>query len=243
MSLIVGPGITIEGGISVAPSLPFTGIVGSLLFAGGSTSHGGSYLSLVPGITIGGGAYCIEGWFRLPNFTSAYGIMGANADYGLSLFVTNSTNISTDSYGGRGAFSYTVPTMSINTWYYFALTRNSSNKETLFLGSTPGGTATRSTTGLNTNNLNYNTSGNTTNDIATYYGQEWPGYLTNIRVVNGSTPYDPNLTSITVPSSALTAITNTQYLMLGDTITGDASGVQTVTSHGTVSQSSSQKPF
>jgi len=221
----------------------YSGLAGSLLFAGGSTSHGGSYLSLVPGITIGGGAYCIEGWFRLPNFTQAYGIMGANADYGLSLFVVNSTTFTTDGYGGRGTFTYTVPTMSINTWYYFALTRNSINKETLFLGSTPGGTATRSTTGLATNNLNYNTSGNTTNDIATYYGQEWPGYLTNIRVINGSTPYDPNLTSITVPNQPLTSITNTQYLMLCDTITGDASGVQTVTSHGTITQTSTIKPF
>ena len=35
------------------------GLAGSLQFAGGSTSHGGSYLSLVPGITISGGAYCI----------------------------------------------------------------------------------------------------------------------------------------------------------------------------------------
>jgi Concanavalin A-like lectin/glucanases superfamily len=242
MVTIVGPGITIGNGVIIYPNglIP---LAGSLSFAGGSTSHGGSYLSLVPGITIGGGAYCIEGWFKLPNFTQAYGIMGANADYGLSLFVGSSTSFTSDSYGGHGAFSYTVPTMSINTWYYFALTRNSSNKETLFLGSTPGGTAARSTTGLATNNLNYNTSGNTTNDIATYYGQEWPGYLTNIRVVNGSTPYDPNLTSITVPNQPLTAITNTQYLMLGDSTTSDASGVQTVTSHGTVTQSSSQKPF
>jgi hypothetical protein len=240
------PNFNINGGWTVGNGWglqSYSNLAGSLLFAGGSTSHGGSYLSLVPGITISGGAYCIEGWFRLPNFTQAYGIMGANADYGLSLFIANSTTFTTDSYGGRGTFSYTVPTMSINTWYYFALTRNSSNKETLFLGTTAGGTATRSTTGLSTNNLNYNTSGNTTNDIATYYGQEWPGYLTNIRVVNGSTPYDPNLTSITVPYAPLAAITNTQYLMLGDTVTGDASGVQTVTSHGTITQTSSVKPF
>jgi len=236
----IGGGWTVGNGWELQS---YSNLAGSLLFAGGSTSHGGSYLSLVPGITIGGGAYCIEGWFRLPNFTQAYGIMGANADYGLSLFVVNSTTFTTDSYGGRGTFTYTVPTMSINTWYYFVLTRNSINKETLFLGSTHDRTVKRSTTGLATNNLNYNTSGNTTNDIATYYGQEWPGYLTNIRVINGSTPYDPNLTSITVPNQPLTAITNTQYLMLGDTITGDASGVQTVTSHGTITQTSTIKPF
>ena len=219
------------------------GLAGSLIFAGGSSGHGGSYLSLSPGISIASGSYCIEGWFQLPNFTNAYGIMGANGDYGLSLFVTNSTTISTDSYGGRGALSYTVPTMTTNKWYYFALVRNSSNQETLFLGSTVGGTATRSTSGVQTNNINYYTSSNPTNDIGTYYGQNWPGYMTNLRVVVGSNPYDPNSTSITVPSAALTAITNTQYLMLGDSVTGDASGTQTVTLHGTITQTSAIKPF
>ena len=133
--------------------------------------------------------------------------------------------------------------MTTNKWYYFALVRNSSNQETLFLGSTVGGTATRSTSGVQTNNINYYTSSNPTNDIGTYYGQNWPGYMTNLRVVVGSNPYDPNSTSITVPSAALTAITNTQYLMLGDSVTGDASGTQTVTLHGTITQTSAIKPF
>jgi len=221
---------------------PVPTLAGSLLFTGGSTSHGGSYLSLSPGISIAGGAYTIEGWFQLPNFTNAYGIMGANAVWGLSLFVTNSTTITTDSYGGHGQFSYTVPTMSVNKWYYFALTRNSSNQETLFLGSTPGLSAARSSSGVQTNTINYYTSSNPTNDIGTYYGQEWPGYMTNLRVVVGSNVYDPTQTSITAPNAPLTAITNTQYLMLGGAVTTDSSGIQTVTSHGTITQSST-KPF
>jgi Concanavalin A-like lectin/glucanases superfamily len=221
-----------------------TSLAGSLSFAGGSTSEAGSYLSLSPGITIGSGAYTIEGWFRLPNFTNAYGLMGANTgSYAMSLFVVNSTTISSDSYGGHGAFSYTVPTMSTNTWYYFALTRNSSNTETLFLGTVPGGAATRSTTGTQTNNINYNAGTTPTNDIGTYYGQEWPGNITNFRVVAGSNVYDPTQTSIAIPNGPLAAITNTKYLMLGGAITTDSSGVQTVTSHGTITQSLSTKPF
>jgi hypothetical protein len=67
--------------------------------------------------------------------------------------------------------------------------------------------------------------------------------MTNLRVVMGTNVYDPTLTSITVPSTPLTSITNTKYLMLGDSVTSDSSTVQTVTSHGTITQSSSTKPF
>jgi Concanavalin A-like lectin/glucanases superfamily len=222
------------------------GLAGSLAFNGGSNGSG-SYLSMSPGFTMGTGAYTIEGWIYLPNFTSAYGILGnfATPNGPMSLFVTNSTNFSTDSYGGGGSFSYTVPTMSANTWYYFALTRNASSQSTLFLGKTPGGAATRSSTGVVTDAINYNSGGGNILNIGTYYGQNWPagGYMTNLRVVTGSNVYDPNSTSITVPDSALTAVTNTKYLMLGAVVTTDTAGVQTVTTHGTVTQTSAIKPF
>ena len=222
------------------------GLAGSLAFNGGSNGSG-SFLSLSPGFTMGSGAYTIEGWIYLPNFTSAYGILGnfAIPNGPMSLFVTNSTTFSTDSYGGGGAFSYTVPTMSANTWYYFALTRNGSSQSTLFFGKTPGGSAARSSTGIVTDAINYNSGGGNILNIGTYYGQNWPagGYMTNLRVVTGSNVYDPTLTSISVPSAALTAVTNTKYLMLGNSITTDASSIQTVTSHGTITQSSSVKPF
>jgi Concanavalin A-like lectin/glucanases superfamily len=224
-------------------SFSVTPLAGSLQFTGGAASHSSSYLSLSPGISFGSGAFCFEGWFQLPNFTSAYGMLGATANYALSFFVASNTSFSTDSYGGHGASSLTVPTMSANKWYYFALVRNGSNQMTLFLGNTPGGSAARSSSGIVTNSINYFTSSNPSPDIGTYYGQGWPGYLTNIRAVIGSTPYSPTSTSITVPYAPLTNITNTQYLMLGDSITSDASGVQTVTSHGTVTQSSVVKPF
>jgi Concanavalin A-like lectin/glucanases superfamily len=221
-------------------------LAGSLAFNGGSNGSG-SYLSLSPGFNMGTGAYTIEGWIYLPNFTSAYGILGnfTTPNGPMSLFVTNSTTFSTDSYGGGGAFSYTVPTMSTNTWYYFALTRNASSQSTLFLGTTPGGTATRSSSGIAIDAINYNSGGGNILNIGTYYGQNWPagGYMTNLRVVIGSNVYAPTSTSITVPNAPLTAITNTKYLMLGDSVTSDASATQTVTTHGTVTQTSATKPF
>jgi hypothetical protein len=213
------------------------GIAGSLSFPGGNS--GTNMLVLNPGFTPGAGSYTVEGWIRLPNFTCAYGIVGATATNGLSLFVTNSTTFTTDKYGGGGSFSYTVPTMSANTWYYFALVR-SSTTETLFLGTTPGGTATRSSSGTFTNSLNYSVS---TPQIGSYYGQCWPGYMTNLRVVAGTAVYNPSSASITVPSGPLTAISGTQYLMLGASTTTDTSSYNTVTVTGTVTQTSVTKPF
>ena len=315
--------VNILGGVSFLNTAPYKSVIqGSLLFAGGSTGTSGSYLGISPGIPIAGGAYTVEGWFQLPNFNNAYGIMGASGAYGMSLFVTDSTTITTDSNGGHGQFSYTVPTMSVNTWYYFALVRNSSNQESLFLGATPGGTATRSTSGVHTNNINYYTSSNPTNQIGTYYGSNWPGYITNLRTVVGNNLYDPNASSIAVPSTQLTqfnvltifgiaggynsppyynqtltggsgsgmmanystagngyvtqssiVLTNagsgyqngdvltlpnglgstvklsnyniglSKYLMLGNSVTLDTANVQTVTSHGTITQTNSVVPF
>ena len=221
------------------------GLAGSLAFNGGSNGSG-SYLSLSPGFTMGSGAYTIEGWIYLPNFTSPYGILGnfTTPNGPMSLFIANSTTFQTDSYGGGGSRTYTVPTMSANTWYYFALTRNGSSQSTVFFGSTPGGTANRSSTGVVADAINYNSGGGNILNIGTYYGQNWPagGYMTNLRVVTGSNVYEPNSTSITVPDAALTAVTNTKYLMLGAAVTTDTAGAQTVTTHGTVTQTS-VKPY
>jgi hypothetical protein len=224
--------------ISVKTSFVSNSLAGSLQFTGGATSHSAPYLSLVPGISIAGGAYTVEGWFQLPNFSQAYGIMGANASAGMSLFIVNNTAFTTDSYGGLGQRTYTVPTMLPNVWYYFALTRNAGQTETLFLGSATSTLAYKATAaaggtsvsgGQQTNTLNY--GANPTNDIGTYYGQAWPGYLTNIRATVGTSVYDPTQASIPVPNAPLSIVTNTQYLMLGSSVTGDASGTQTVTNH------------
>jgi len=223
---------------------------GSLQFSGGATSHSAPYLSLSPGIPIAGGAYTIEGYFQLPNFSAQYGIVGGNADYSLSLFVSNNNSFISDSYGGRGQRTYTVITMLPNTWYYFALTRNSSLQETMFVGTASTGIAYRasvaaggtgSSGGVQTNSLNYYTSSNPTNDIGTYYGQAWPGLLSNLKVTVGSNTVDPTQTSITLTNNNLSSGTNTKYLMGYTTTTSDLSLTQTVTNHG-VTKSANQ-PF
>jgi hypothetical protein len=62
-------------------------------------------------------------------------------------------------------------------------------------------------------------------------------------MVVGSAVYDPTASSITVPTSALTNITGTKYLMVGDTVTDDGSSTQTVTNIGTVTLSKTLVPL
>jgi len=45
-------------------------------------------------------------------------------------------------------------------------------------------------------------------------GTFYDGYVSNARVVKGTAVYDPTLTTLTVPTTPLTAITNTSLLTL-----------------------------
>jgi len=209
-------------------------LAGSLSFPGGVA--GTRMLDLTTGFTLGAGSYTVEGWFQLPDFANQYALFGANASAGdgsgmMNLIVSSSTSIFSDKNGGGGSFSYTVPTMSANTWYHYALTRNGTTEALFINGVRCGATQT--------NALNYTAA---TKRIGMSYVRSWPGLMTNMRVVVGSYVYDPAFSFCTVPIGPLTAITNTKYLMLGAVATTDSSGTDTVTNTGSVTTSAT-KPF
>jgi hypothetical protein len=204
-------------------------MVGSLSFPGGASGTNMLVLSTPP--TIGAGSYTIECWFQSPNFDNAYGLCGAIAVNGLSVYVANSTTITTDKYGGGGSFSYTVPTMAANTWYHFVLVRSGTTSAVFLNGKRAGTTQTDA--------LNYS---GTTPQIGSYYGLCWPGLMTNFRIVVGTAVYTPTFSWCTIPIGPLTTITNTKYLMLGLHPRHDSSNVTVVTVTGTVTTSAS-KPF
>ena len=224
-------------------------LAGSLLF----NNNTDAYLNVSPGVTIGSGAYTIETWFYnnvdwdsqrclLGGFTYSIGSM--------SLFFTiesaGTITVTTDKYGGGGQRSYTFPTPSLNAWHHFAITRNSSQLETVFIDgvkSTGAAGGTSVSGGQQVNNLEYD--GPSLN-IAKFYGGFWAGYLTNMRINVGSNVYNPAAATITVPNTAPLAVISpyTTYLMLGATVTSDDSSTQTVTNNSSlVTQSSVVKPF
>ena len=231
----------------VIESAPIVPLAGSLFF----NNDTNAYLNLSGGVTIGAGAYTIETWFYnnadwdsqralLGGFTFSIGAM--------SLFFTvpgSNISLSTDKYGGAGQRSYSFPTPSLNAWHHIALTRNASLFETVFIDGvrcieSVGGLSNSG--GLQYNDLDYNGA---SMDVAKFYGGFWPGYLTNMRINVGSNVYDPNAATITVPNTGPLAVISpyTQYLMLGATVTGDASGIQTVTNNSDLVTQSSVKPF
>ena len=208
-----------------------------------------TYLKIAPGATIGAGAYTIECWFyNSADWTANRGLLGGgpNGVTGcMSLFFGNGTSITTDKYGGGGQMTYTVPTISLNAWHYFTLVRNASLVETVFIDGVKatgaaGGTSVSG--GQQVNSLNYTGS---TQDICKYYGGQWTGYITNMRIVVGTAVYDPTASTMSIPNTApLAVVPNTKYLMLGANVTTDSSSTQTVTNNlSLVTQTSSTKPF
>jgi len=207
-------------------------LAGSLLFNGSS-----QYLTLSPGIIFGAGAYTVEGWFYNNSNFNNRGILGSpvTSPTGcMNLHFSSNTVIQSDKNGGGGAFTFTMASaISINAWHYFIYNRNSNGVAAVYID------GVRSTS-TSTDSLNYNTA---TDTIGRDYAGYWPGYWTNMRITIGTAVYDSSQTTQLTPTSALSSLVNTKYLMLGAVVTTDTSGVQTViTFFGGVTQSS-VKPF
>lgn len=210
-------------------------LAGSLLFNGSS-----QYLTLSPGIIFGAGAFTLEGWFYNSSVVHSgfvnKGIVGSpvsNPTGCMNLFFASNTTITSDKNGGGGQFTYTMASaISSSTWHYLIYNRNSNGVTAVYIDGVRCN-ATASDT------LNYNTA---TDTIGRHYGGYFPGYWTNMRITIGTAVYDSTQATQSNPTSALSSLANTKYLMLGSVVTTDTSGVQTVTNVGSVTQSS-VKPF
>ena len=123
-------------GRSVAPVNTSVSLAGSLFF----NNNTNTYLNISPGVTIGSGAYTIETWFynNVDWATQRCLLGGFTANTGsISVFFTvpsaGTLSVTTDKYGGGGQRSYSFPTPSLNAWHHFAMTRNSSQVESIFI--------------------------------------------------------------------------------------------------------------
>jgi hypothetical protein len=209
---------------AVAAVAPVVAVAGQ---PSGSTQFNGSsqYLTF-SGLTIGTNAYTVEFWFYANNFTNPYGILHTNNTNALGIRLSNSTTIAIDQQGVVTP-TFTVPTMSTNTWYHVVVVRNSSNQTTVFVN------GVRSSTGAVTMTTNYNAVTNLIGNLnSTYY---FPGYISNLRVVNGTALYDPTQTTFTPPVQPLPVVTNTALLTCQSqtSSTTDATGLNTITNNGT----------
>jgi hypothetical protein len=184
------------GNTQLASEDPYSGSYYSNYFNGST-----DYLSFT-GLTIGTNAYTIEFWFNINNFTTAYAFLSTSNSNALDFRINNATTFAIDQQNVAQT-TFTVPTMSTGVWYHVAVVRNASNVCTVFLN------GTRSSTGSVTMSTNYSAASNYIGLIGTNY---FPGYISNLRVSNGSALYDPTQSTITVPIASLTAISGTSLL-------------------------------
>lgn len=187
---------------------------GSLLFLGDVSPN---YLSY-SGLIIGTQAFTFEGWFNATAFTSRNVLFGAeyasNPTRGLSIAILGGDTINIDLLGvSQTAYRFPSTPFSTGVWYHFALVRNGSFQETVFLN---GVRCADADGGVQSDTADYLAP---TRYIGAWKPDTNPvqntfaGYLSNLRIVVGSTVYDPTQTTITVPTSPLTNITNTQLLL------------------------------
>jgi hypothetical protein len=164
-----------------------------------------------PSITVGTSNFCFECWL----YPTA--VQGSNT----GIFVANTNNGLQCSYydgtapGGLGiaqkgvawqVFNNDGIRPTVNQWNHVAFVRSGTgtNQTSIFLN---GVRVANGTVSYSYAASQYQLS--TTNAAGTVF----QGYISNARLVIGSTPYDATLTTLTVPTAPLTAITNTSLLL------------------------------
>ena len=146
----------------------------------------------VPG---GGTDQVISAKYEAGNQASWYiSTTSSGTNWSIYLYWSDSTN--TKIYGGAAP--------SVNQWHHFALQRNGNTVEFYVDG-------LRLTQVSTTKTMRTTTSGVAIGQTGNGYGSEWfSGYISNIRIRKGSYTYSG--ATYTVPTSPLTAVTNTVFL-------------------------------
>ena len=181
----------------------------------GSSVSSGNKLSIANGTSAvdlaGETVFTVEGWF----FPTAF---GAGGSYLVARYAPSSqSQYSFGFYGGNweigfrvggsyGSFGTSVAQPSLNTWHHFAVVRNGSAWYLYLDGSQ---IASRSNSGT----IDSVTAACVIGGLGTgtYDGYDQPGYISNLRFLKGTALYTGS--TYTVPTSPLTAITNTTLLI------------------------------
>jgi hypothetical protein len=154
--------------------------------------------------SFGTGNFTVEAWiYRAASGTFPIFANGATSSGSFSLYVYND-KLEGGFYGGTTITGAT--SLAINAWNHVAIVRSGTTLS-LYLNGTRDATTTSSSN---------NTSSNCVIARDWTNGSSYSnGYISNLRVVKGTAVYDPSLSTLTVPTAPLTAITNTSLLMSG----------------------------
>jgi hypothetical protein len=169
----------------------------------------GDFLSIANNAALNPGTsdFVMEAWVYITGTTgNNQGINGkgtAGTD-GYSFFVTNGLVLSFI-WNGTGGTTITAGTLSLNTWNHVAVVRNS-NVIRLYLNGVGAVSSTACTTDITSTATKFIGQARGANPIL--------GYMSNYRMIKGTLPSGYNATSSTipVPTTTLTAVTNTTVL-------------------------------
>jgi hypothetical protein len=203
--------ITLTGSLSVqafAPFDPTTAYSAGTVGGSGYFDGTGDYLRAPTGSSgaFGTGDFCLEAWYYPTSLSSSYYYVtnlessgGGDAQWGLSGTTTTTrfNNWFAVPINATGA-----PT--VNAWNHVVACRSGTTLS-VFLNGTRIGTVTNSTNLSSTNDIRVGAYASGTDPIA--------GYLSGVRVVKGSSVYDPSASTLTVPTTPPTAISNTSLLL------------------------------
>ena len=132
--------------------------------------------------------------------------VGSNNGFEFNLGGTVSSWTGMNLYANNGALAQTYSySFSLNTWYHVAVNRTSGGVFTVYVNGNSIGTTTNATSWTD-----YNLYGIAHSNLITYR-YYFPGYISNYRIVVGSSIYNNNFIPSTAP---LNAIANTKLLLL-----------------------------
>jgi len=199
----------------------------------------GDYLTLPNATTLALGTsdFTVEGWFNFSSSSAAapyynFGLVSCyenqSGSSGFTLAVSTSSNSLNVGIGDTNLLT-TPFTVSVGTWYHFAVSRSSGTIR-LFVN---GALATSAS-----NSSNFTTSTNPTsigsiNVYGTGNTMLFTGYASNVRIVKGTAVYTSAFTPSTTP---LTAVTNTALLTCqSNRLLDNSTNAYTITKNGDVS--------
>jgi hypothetical protein len=199
-----------------------------------SFSNDTPYMGMSPGIAFGTGAFTIQGWAKFTSSISG-GLVSSNGTVGaMACGFVDSTNFFIYIPGVGPTATFTVsPAITTGSWHHFALVRDGSGHLALFIdGARTGYDASHSS--------NYYAASDYLFSGVGAVGAWENAKLADFQISNTNL-YDPTQTTITVPTSKLTATTDVTKLLLEGLVnkTTDTAGVQTVTQlNGTITLNS-----
>jgi len=241
----LGKGMSLAFIGSIAPTptpAPTPSVTSGSMFIPGTSSR----VTLSPGIVVGGTTttpFTVEGWFYstvTPGTNSGPVLLStdtssATPSYAkaLTINIGSTTQITVDSNGAaQQAFNF-AETMVVNTWYYVAVSRDSSGYLQVWLGKDGDANATVSTTArLNTSGIAAWELTGLSNCVGAFVpaGRYTTGYISNLRV-DSTGLYATTAATIPVPTEPFAELAGTVFLQNDATLT-DKTGTQTLTAVG-----------